>query len=292
MKLTVKAYAKINLLLDILGSRPDGYHELFMIMQSVGLFDTVTVETAGRPGIEISADIPDIPTGRENIAYKAAEAFFAHTGISDTGLKIGIEKRIPHAAGLAGGSADGAAVIVALRKMFAPDLSFRDVIEIGAKVGSDVPFCSLGGTMAAQGRGTILTCMPNLEMKNILIVKPEISVSTGRAYSAFDEAESIHHPDCSGAFSACLGNDKKALYSRVANVFEQFIDVPQRVDIKSVMRRHGAACSCMSGSGPSVFGIFESSENAKKCLAELKQRFPQSFLVPAKPMGVEVLSGD
>jgi len=289
MKVTLKAYAKINLLLDILGVLENGYHDLFMLMQSVGIYDVVSVETNESKSITLSCDKPEIPTDERNIAYKAAKSFFDLTKIENPGIHISIEKHIPHAAGLAGGSADGAAVVNALKKLFAPSLCERDIIKICSSFGSDVPFCALGGTMLAQHTGTVLTYLPLLELKNIVIVKPDCSVSTAAAYKAFDTAGHVRHLDRGGIFKAVIGGDNERLYSLVGNVFEQFIDVPERVVIKSVMRKYGAKCSCMSGSGPSIFGIFDDSENAKKCADELKKSFEQTFLCESKNSGTQLI---
>ena len=288
MKVTVRAFAKINLMLDILRTLEDGFHELFMLMQSVGLYDTVSVETDESGKISVHCDNADIPTGSENIAYKAAEAFFEYTKVQNPGISIEIVKRIPHAAGLAGGSADAAGTVAALKKLFAPALSDREVAEICAKVGSDVPFCALGGTMLAQYTGTVLSYLPQAEIGKIVIVKPEMSVSTGKAYKAFDTAERVRHLDKSGMLEAVMKGDVEGIYSRVDNVFEQFIDVPERITIKAVMRKHGCSCCCMSGSGPSVFGIFKNGKDAENCFGELKKTFPQTYLCDAVKSGVEV----
>lgn len=288
MKVTVKAYAKINLLLDILRTLDNGFHDLFMLMQSVGIYDTVSVETNNSGEITLSCNVTDIPTDERNIAHKAATAFFEYTKIENDGIHIDIEKRIPHAAGLAGGSADGAAVVTALKKIYAPELCDRDIIEICKTFGSDVPFCALGGTMVAQGTGTVLTYMPQLEIENIIVVKPDCSVSTGAAYKAFDEADHIRHPDKNGIFNAALEGNLEDVYKKVDNVFEQFIDVPDRIEIKSIMRKFGAKCACMSGSGPSVFGIFDDAQKAKQCADRLKTFFPNTFLCSSKSCGCEI----
>lgn len=289
MSVTVKAYAKINLLLDILRTLPDGYHDLYMIMQSVSLYDKVTVSKTDTGKIEILCDNYAIPTDNRNIAYKAAVHFFDYIDKENPGIEITLEKNIPHAAGLAGGSADGAAVVTALNKLFDVQLSDRQVLEICSRFGSDVAFCALGGTMAAQGTGNVLTYMPQMKIDNIVIVKPDCSVSTAQAYSAFDTAEHIRHLDRTGAFDAVMNADLDALCSRVDNVFEQFIDVPQRVPIKAAMRRHGAKCACMSGSGPSVFGIFEKEEDARRCAEELKEQYPNTYLCSSMPFGCEIV---
>ena len=288
MKITVKANAKINLLLDILGVLPNGYHDLYMLMQSVSLYDTVTVETDNSRKVTLTCNIKDIPLDESNTAVKAANAFFAYTKKENPGVKIHLEKMIPHAAGLAGGSADAAGVLVALKRLFAPELSDRQLIEIGSLVGSDVPFCALGGTMVAQGTGTILTYLPNLSIENIVIVKPDRSVSTGKAYSAFDSAEKVRHLDKTGIYNAVIEKDYDGIYSRCDNVFEQFIFVPERVPIKAIMRKYNAKCCCMSGSGPSIFGIFESAEDAEKAAEELKVDYPDTFVCRSTETGVEI----
>lgn len=288
MKVTVKAYAKINLMLDILSALPNGYHDLFMIMQSVGLYDRVTVTKTDTKDITITCTKENVPTDEKNIAFKAAKRFFEDTNTENTGIEIHIEKNIPQAAGLAGGSADGAAVLVALNKLFETRLSDKELIKIGAKIGADVPFCILGGTMAAQYTGTVLSFLPDLEISNIVIVKPLQDVSTGAAYAAFDTAERVRHLDTRGMLIAAATSDNQGVYERVDNVFEQFIDVPDRVVIKGIMQKYNAACCCMSGSGPSVFGIFENREDAEKCLNELKDTYEESYLCSAVKKGCEI----
>lgn len=287
MKVTVKAYAKINLMLDILSTLENGYHDLFMIMQSVGIYDRVTVSKTDSEDIEITCNKEGVPTDERNIVHKVATKFFADTGVKNTGISVHIEKNIPQAAGLAGGSADGAATLVALNELFGTKLSLKQMAEIGGKIGADIPFCIMGGTMAAQYTGTVLSFLPEIGIENIVIVKPKQDVSTGEAYAAFDKAERVRHLDTRGMLIAAATQDKKGVFDRVDNVFEQFIDVPDRVVIKSIMRKHGCECCCMSGSGPSVFGIFEKRENAEKCLAELKKSFDEVYLCSSVDKGCE-----
>lgn len=287
MKITLKAYAKINLMLDILSRLENGYHDLYMIMQSVSLYDVVSVTKTDSEAITITCDVPSIPTDEKNIAYKAAAAFFAYTGIKNSGVDIDIQKNIPHAAGLAGGSTDGAAVIVALDKLFSANLREKDIIAIGSKVGADVPFCALGGTMLAQYTGTVLSHLPGLDLPYIVIAKPSQDVSTAEAYAAFDTADRVRHLDKNGMLQAVLSGDRDKVYEKVGNVFEQFIDVTERVIIKDIMRTNGAVCACMSGSGPSVFGIFQDKDSAEKSLAELKKTYPQSYLCASTDFGCQ-----
>ena len=289
MEITVRANAKINLMLDILSRLENGYHDLFMIMQSVGLYDDVTVSTNETKSISVSCNIEAIPRNENNIAYKAAEAFFNATDTENCGINIHIEKRIPHAAGLAGGSADGAAVIVALDKIFATNLKEKQFIEIGSKVGADVPFCILGGTMLAQYTGTVLSHLSDLTEKHVIIVKPEQDVSTAKAYAAFDTAERVRHLDTKNMLAAVINNDWKAISDKVANVFEQFIEVTDRTVIKGIMRKHNCLCTCMSGSGPSIFGIFDHENDTEECLRELKKDFPNSFYCKTVNEGCSIL---
>ncbi|MCR5208551.1 MAG: 4-(cytidine 5'-diphospho)-2-C-methyl-D-erythritol kinase [Eubacterium sp.] len=273
MKIKVKAYAKINLLLDICAKRNDGYHDLFMIMQSIGIYDTVTVERIKGREIRISCDNADIPLNEKNIAYKAAEEFFNANKIRVTsrGIHINIIKRIPHDAGLAGGSADGAAVITALNKLYNKELSDEELCKIGAKVGADVPFCITGGTLLAQGIGEVLSKVKPLRKCYILLAKPEIGVNTKSAFSQFDSNGKTHNPDCLGMLCAVQSRNLKDISSRLENVFEQFIEVPNRIYMKEIMRNNGALGACMSGSGPTVYGIFEDKENAENAARELTQ---------------------
>lgn len=289
MQVTVKAYAKINLMLDILSTLPNGYHDLFMVMQSVEIFDTVTVKKTDSKNIKITCDAPSIPTGENNIAHKAATAFFDYTKKENCGIEIDIIKKIPHAAGLAGGSADAAGVITALNALFETNLCEKELIEIGSVVGSDVPFCVLGGTMLAQYTGTVLSHLPDLSEEFVIIVKPEQSVSTGAAYSAFDSAERVRHLDTHEMLSAVCSKDRDSYLKHIGNVFEQFIDVPDRVVIKGIMRENNAITSCMSGSGPSVFGIFNNAFDAQNCIAEMKERFDNAHLCSFVNKGCEII---
>ncbi len=270
MEVKVNAYAKINLMLDIICQRTDGYHDLFMIMQSIGLYDTVTVSETKSKKITITCNIDDIPLDEKNIAYKAADAFFKATKIKNKGINIDLVKRIPHQAGLAGGSADGAGVLVALNKLLAANLSDDELCDIGVKIGADVPFCIKGGTLLAQGIGDVLNKVKPLRQCFILIAKPDYGVNTGKAYSQFDTCGKVHTPDKMGMLYAMQSRDLKEICSKMENVFEQFIEVPNKVDIKNVMRDEGALGVCMSGSGPTVFGIFDDKEKAESAAGKLK----------------------
>lgn len=270
MEIKVKAYAKINLMLDIVALRTDGYHDLFMIMQSIGIYDNVTVSQTDTKKITITCETDGVPLDEKNIAYKAADAFFNTLCIENKGINIDIIKRIPHAAGMAGGSADGAAVLVALNELTKAGLTDDQLCDIGVKIGADVPFCIKGGTLLAQGIGDVLNKVKPLKKCWILIAKPEVGVNTAYAYRRFDECGKVHTPDKFGMLCAMQGGDLADIASRMENVFEQFIDVPNKVDIKSIMRENNALGVCMSGSGPTVFGIFDDKQNAQNAALLLK----------------------
>ena len=271
MKITVKAAAKINLMLDILEKLPNGYHSLWMIMQSVSVYDRVSVEKKTSGGITISCSEDGIPTDERNIAYKAAEKFFDFCGEEDRNINITIEKNIPHAAGLAGGSADGAAVITALNSLYGKNLSVKKLCQIGVKVGADVPFCIQGGTMLAQDIGQVLSQLPDMPSCFFVLAKPQQGVSTAEAYAAVDSMN-LRHPDAHTMFRSVVDGDLKGIAKSLGNVFEQAVDVHERVSIKEIMRNNDAMGCCMSGSGPTVFGIFENCKNAEKCASELLKK--------------------
>lgn len=270
MKVKVSAYAKINLMLDIVSLRTDGYHDLFMIMQSVGVHDIVTVSENKSRKISITCAEEGIPLDESNICWKAAKGFFKYTKKRNKGINIDIQKKIPHAAGLAGGSADGAAVIKALNEIYCTELSDKEMCEIGVKIGADLPFCLTGGTLLAQGIGDVLSKTKPLKRCFIVLAKPDYSVNTGYAYRQFDSIGKMRTPDKFGMLCAIQSGDLKAICSKLDNVFEQFIEVPHRVDIKHTMRECGAIGTCMSGSGPTVYGIFENKEDAEHACDALK----------------------
>ncbi len=280
MKITVNAPAKINLFLDIVGKLDNGYHSLFMVMQSVDLCDTVTVEAA-ESGIHLTCSDGRLPCDNKNIAYKAAEAFFKKANITPA-VKIHIEKKIPFSAGLAGGSADGAAVLVGLNSLFGNELSESELLAAGLSVGSDIPFCIFGGTALSQNTGGVLSRLAPLRDCYIVLSKPERGVSTQQAYADADSTK-IYHPDCIRMLDACEKGDFDGICRYAGNVFEQVVEVPERVEIKEIMRSCGAKLYQMSGSGPTVFGIFENKADAEKCLEKVKHICTDSFLtVPCR----------
>lgn len=289
MEVKVKAYAKINLILDIINKRTDNYHDLFMIMQSIDLYDMITVNENKSKSISITCSNADIPLDNKNIAWKAAEAFFDYTKKKNKGINIDIIKRIPHSAGIAGGSADGAAVITALNKIYKTNLSDDELCKIGVKVGADLPFCITGGTLLAQGIGDILNKVKPLRKCNIVLIKPDVNVNTGTAYKQFDEFGKNHTPDKFGMLCAMQSRDLAEISSKMENVFEQFIDVPNRIEIKEIMKKNNALGVCMSGSGPSIFGIFTDKSDALKSFEELKKFTDNVFLTTPVSKGCKIV---
>ena len=284
---TRKAHAKLNLTLDILRRRPDGYHDLRMVMQSVSLHDTVTVtETAG-PDIAVTCDQGDLPAGPGNIAWKAADQFFRDMDLPPRGLDIALEKHIPAQAGMAGGSADGAAVLRILRDWYAPDLPDAELASIGAAVGSDVPFCVLGGTALAEGRGEILTPLPSLPECTILICKPDFGLSTPALFGRVRVEELKDRPDHAALTAALAAGDLSAVARNLKNVFEEVLTAEERREIAAIektMLDGGALGAVMTGSGPTVFGLWLSGETkgAAAAAERLRSRYSQVF--PAEPV--------
>lgn len=285
----VKAAAKINLMLDVLGRLPDGYHSLFMIMQSVSCYDYLTVNRTTSGNIKIITDDKRIPTDEKNIAYKAAADFFLYNNIKNGSADISIEKHIPMAAGLAGGSADAAGVIFALNELYKTELSVTELCLIGEKSGADVPFSLTGGTALCVDKGGIIAPLPAIQKCWVLLCKPDMSVSTASAYKMIDEAGNIRHTDKTAMLYAMKNGDYELMCSKLNNVFEQVIDVPKRPYIKSAMREFGADAVLMSGSGPTVYGLFSSKSMAEQCEKYLKTRFTDVVLTEPVTKSVEVV---
>ncbi len=284
----VNAAAKINLMLDILGRTENGYHSLYMIMQSVGIYDTITVDMTDTGKITISCSEKELPCDKSNIAYKAAKAFFDFTGCKNNGIHIDIKKQIPFEAGLAGGSADAAAVITALDKMFETNLTTKQLSKIGLGVGSDVPFCLQGGTMLALDVGGVLAPLPDMPDCYLVLAKPKQGVSTAQAYAAYDNLTYCRHLDRQGMLRAVVEGDLNKICMLMGNVFEQFVEVLERVDIKRVMRENNAVGCCMSGSGPTVFGVFTNEADASNCAEQLRKNIKDVFVCQPVDSGCKV----
>ena len=291
MKLTVKANAKINLLLDVTGVKKNGYHSLFTVMQSIGLGDTVTVEKTDGNDITVSCTVPGVPTDSRNIVYKCADKFFQYAGITENkGIHIHIDKVTPFCAGMGGGSADGAAVLVALNKIFKTNYPEKILCRIGVKVGADIPFCIVGGTALALDTGAVVAPLPDVEDYSIVIVKPEDGVSTKEAYEAVDALENMKHPKNQEMLECLADGDTENALKLCSNVFEQALEVPGRVDIKDICNNNGAVASCMTGSGSAVYGIFKEKAQAEKTAEELKEKFTNVFICTPEKTGVEIIS--
>ena len=291
MKAIVKAPAKINLTLDIVGRRSDGYHDVAMVMQAVSLYDTVTVETADDEAGAITVSCPaypDVPCDESNIVCKAARAFFRTTQIEEKALKITIDKVIPTQAGLAGGSADGAAVVLALNRLFDAGLTMDEMAEICARFGSDVPFCLLGGTMLATGTGTTLKKLRAMPHCYIVLCKPEISVSTAAAYAACDAREPKGFLYTDELIKRLYSRDIRGLGSCLYNEFEQVMELPVISEIKKIMMTCKALGASMSGSGSAVYGIFLEKKKAENCVNILKEKYNKVFLTEPLKDGCRV----
>ncbi len=282
----VKAAAKINLMLDILKRLDNGYHSLFMIMQSVDLYDIVSVDKNDTNEIIIKCDKEGVPCNEKNIAYKCAKVFFDYCGIENRGVTIEIEKHIPMAAGVAGGSADGAAVLYCLNKIYETKLSQKELCAVGNKVGADIPFSLTGGTAVTLGTGNVIAPVTDLPECYIVLAKPDQDVSTPEAYAEFDALTRVRHLDRVSMIEAVANGDYEKITSLCGNVFEQAVEVPKRPHIKGVMRKCGADACCMSGSGPTVFGIFSDKEKAKECAEKLSKKYEQVYLCKPAKCGV------
>lgn len=281
----LKATAKINLGLDVLRKREDGYHDLRMIMQMTGMFDRISMfPRAGRPGISFRTNLPYIPANENNLAYRAAKILMDEFEVSD-GLSINLQKFIPVAAGLAGGSTDAAAVLIGTNKLFHLGLSLEELMVRGKKLGADVPYCLLGGTALAEGIGEVLTPLPDMPSCSILLAKPPVSVSTKDVYGALRADEIEIHPDIDGMVEALKAQDLRGVCDRCANVLED-VTAPSRPIIGEMerdMKKMGALCSIMSGSGPTVFGIFDDEAVARKCRNYMREKYSGSRIFLTRP---------
>lgn len=268
----VKASAKINLSLDVVGRKPDGYHLIESIFQSVNIYDIITVSKIEN-GIHLTCNEPNIPCDSRNIAYKAAKLFLDKTGIK-TGIAIHVEKHIPSQAGLGGGSSDGAGVLYAMNALFGTNIDICDMSKLGAKISADTAFFIYGGTAFVQGIGEIINPIRLLPPIELVIAKGKSGISTPEAYKMIDELSEPNHIDTCKLLKAI---DKGKFLNHCdccGNIFEQITTVNDVFDIKKRMIASGAENAVMSGSGSAVFGIFKDSETADKCAEKLKKIYP------------------
>ena len=277
----ILAHAKLNLTLDVLGKRPDGYHDLRMIMQSVELADTLTLTRNDTGELRVSTNLHFLPNNEKNLAAQAALRWWECENAAPCGLDINIEKHIPVCAGLAGGSSDAAAVLRALNQMEDARLSPQAVAGIGALVGSDVPYCVMGGTALAEGRGEVLTPLPPLPKCWVVLCKPEFSISTPALFAKIDSVKLRCRPDTQGAIDALRAGDLTGVARRMYNVFEDALPERQRArvnDIKNVLIQCGALGASMSGTGPTAFGLFDDAGKAQEARERLLDFSGEVFL--------------
>ena len=291
-RLTLHAPAKLNLTLDILGGLPGGYHALDSVMLAVDLCDTLTLARTG-DGVCFSCSDPALPRDGDNLVLKAADAFFDHTGILPGGLTLSLVKRIPAQAGMGGGSADAAAALIGLNHLYSAGLDQKSLAEIGLGVGSDLPFCLMGGAARAKGRGERLTPLPPPpESAVFLIAKPLEGMSTRLAFEAYDRQACKPAPRTEEMVAALSSGRLEAVGPAVSNGFEKALPLPAVAEIKAIMRECQCLGAAMTGSGTAVFGLFPDEESALPCLARLQSRFPFACLARAVPGGPKIYMGD
>ena len=291
-KIVINAMAKINLGLDVLRRRENGYHDVKMIMQTVNIYDTLEFEKREDSQIIIKVDAMELPTDENNLIYKATKLLFEKRDVKE-GVEITLTKRIPIAAGMAGGSTDAAAALVGINRLFDLGFSMEELKEVGVKIGADVPYCIEGGTALSEGIGEILTNLPDAPDCYVVVAKPEISVSTKYVYENLHANELKYHPDIDGMVEAIHNRDLDGVCKRMENVLETVTETKYPVisQLKQMLLEAGAENSLMSGSGPTVFAIFKEEEKAKEALKKVEESglAKQSFVtVFAKETQVQV----
>lgn len=282
-----KAYAKVNLSLDVLKRRSDGYHEVKMIMQTVGIYDVLTLFKTESKEIVLKVGDAPLPCNRDNLVYKAAELVMQRFDLPE-GVEITLKKNIPIAAGMAGGSSDAAAVFRGMNRLFNLKMSLSDMQELGVKIGADIPYCIMGGTALSEGIGEILSQLPAPPKAFLLIAKPDIDVSTKFVYENLHADTLTYHPDVDGMVQALKQGDLEGITDRMGNVLETVTEKAYPVigEIKTLMKAQGAENALMSGSGPTVFGIYKEKKCAEKAYEVLvekklaKQVFVTEFALP------------
>ncbi|MFR1709902.1 MAG: 4-(cytidine 5'-diphospho)-2-C-methyl-D-erythritol kinase [Clostridium sp.] len=274
----IKAYGKVNIALDILGKKEDGYHILKMIMQTVNIYDELTF-TKGKEGIHITSNKDFVPTDNRNLVYKAIDLFCTTYGIKRE-VDVHIEKNIPVEAGMAGGSTDAAAALKAMRDLYRPDVSNEELRELGVKLGADVPYCIEGGTALCEGIGEIITPLKSFKDKLMVVVKPEFGVSTVETYKGFKLDEVKKHPMVDNIIEAMENDDVEYVAKNMMNLLELVTIKKHKEiqDIKEFMCKEGALGAMMSGSGPTVFSFFNDINKANQCADKLKSRYKEVFV--------------
>lgn len=283
----IKAYAKINLGLDVLKRLPNGYHQVKMIMQTINLWDELTLELQKGPDT-LTTDSEELPVSEDNLILKAARLMRETYSLNGWGVRIHLQKNIPIAAGMAGGSADAAAAMRGMNLLFGLNIPDRELMRLAVSIGADVPYCILGGTALAEGIGEELTPLPPAPPCRILVAKPNVSVSTKYVYEQLDSMTLADHPDIDGMVSAIENGSLQGIVNRMGNVLEAVTvpAYPAVAAIKGRMTELGAAGSLMSGSGPTVFGVFTEEDTAERAHTLLKKERPaeQIFLTELYPI--------
>ena len=277
----VLAPAKLNLTLDVLGKRPDGYHDLKMVMQTITLADTLLLEPTQTGEVRVRANLSFLPGGEKNLAATAALRFYEALGRTFDGWDITLTKRVPVCAGMAGGSSDAAAVLRALNQMEGSPFTREELARVGERVGSDVPYCVLGGTALAEGRGEVLTPLPALPRCWVVACKPDFPISTPELFARIDSCRVRCRPDTEGVLAALEAGDLGGVARRMYNVFEDVLAPRQQGavgEIKHVLIECGALGANMSGTGPTAFGLFDREEPAREAFERLHQRYADTFL--------------
>lgn len=271
--ISLKARAKINLGLDVLRKREDGYHEVKMVMQTINIYDKIYMKIIEKPEIKIVTNLSFLPTNESNLVYKAIQMLRDEFNI-EKGVFANVYKYIPVAAGMAGGSTDAAAAMIGMNRLFKLGLSREELMERAVKIGADVPYCIMGGTALAEGIGEKLSQLKPLKRCSILVAKPDISVSTKFVYTNLKLDENTVHPDMDGVLEAIDSSDVETMAKKMSNLLESVTSVkyPQIEEIKKSMIELGAINSIMSGSGPTVFGIFGNRKEAKKAYKTIKEK--------------------
>ena len=267
----INAYAKINLGLDVLARRPDGYHEVRMIMQTIGVCDVLDITKTGTPGITITSNRDDLPVNEDNLIHKAATLIMGEYDI-EGGISVDLTKNIPMAAGLAGGSTDAAAVLKAVNELYGLGLTAEELMRLGVRIGADVPYCIMGGTALACGIGEILTPLKACPHCKLVLAKPVTGVSTAKVYKSL-KLDCVKHPDIDAILRGIENGSIREVADNLGNVLET-VTVPENPvieDIKNLMLENGSIGSLMSGSGPTVFGLFTSDDDAKEAFDAVKR---------------------
>ena len=273
--LTILAPAKLNLSLDIIGTREDGYHLLRSIMKTIAIYDTIKLKKSDR--ISLNCNQEEISTEEDNLAYRAATAFFETTGIAG-GVSITLEKNIPFGAGLGGGSSDAAATLTGLNQLYQTELSLEELSLCGISIGADVPFFLSGGTALIEGIVERYTQLKNFMPCWFVVVKPAFSVNTPEAYQLFDRLEQVLHPKTDSLINAIMQQDLPSFCQKAGNVLEYAVDMPEISQLKERLRLFGAVYSAMTGSGSAVFGIFVSQKAAESAASNLQKEGVKTFL--------------